>query len=136
MRTTFLATFLLCLTSAAIAQTKTITDSQCEMTVPANWVDSKVGGVGAHASDRSMSALLHSFPASDYPAAVDMLKQSNNKVVEDNSSRLVLETATGSRKQIFVMTKTKPVGCRASVMFSQEGAESDAKKIAETVKPK
>jgi hypothetical protein len=137
MRTTFLALLLPLLATAALAQTKTINDTQCEITVPSNWAESKVGGVGAHAADRSMSALLHNFQASDYPSAVDTLKQMKATVVEDNSTRIVLEMpmAGTSRKQVFVLTKTKPVGCRASVMYSQPALAASARQIAESVKP-
>jgi hypothetical protein len=137
MRTTFLVLLMPLLATAALAQTKTINDTQCEITVPSNWAESKVGGVGAHAADRSLTAQLHSFQASDYPSAVDSLKQMSATVLEDNSSRMVLEMPMGgtSRKQVFVLTKTKPVGCRASVMYSQPALAATAKQIAESVKP-
>jgi hypothetical protein len=63
------------------------------------------------------------------------MKGPKGAVVDENGSRiLLLVPFYNGQKQYVAITKTSPLGCRASVRFP-EGKESTSRKIAESAKP-
>jgi hypothetical protein len=121
----------------ASAQTKTITDTHCVITIPADWVES-TGGTGAHSADRGFVVTIRGFVNAEIDSVVDGMKKMKAKVVDDNTSRVLLQMpVTGTAKTQWIqITKTSPLACRASVTYSEESQAGAARKIAETVKPK
>jgi hypothetical protein len=125
---------------AALAQpqsaTKAIIDSNCQISVPSDWRQTTVGGMGARSpEDRAFNAIVRGFTSDEYQSAVDSMKGTKGTVVDENGNRiLLLVPFYNGKKQYVALTKTRPLACRTSVRFS-EGQESTARKIAESVKP-
>lgn len=124
---------------AALAQAqsmKPITDTHCQIMVPGDWTETKIGGVGARSpDDRRFSAIVRGFGSDEYQTLVDSFKQMKATVVDENGNRILLVVPVfGGKKQYVVITKTKPLACRTSVTFG-EAQEPAARKIAESVKP-
>jgi len=138
--TTFLRGLFAAIGLAALAHaeggTKAITDTHCQIQVPSDWSETKVGGAGARSpEDQRFNAIVRGFTSDDYQAVVDAMKQTKGTVVDENGNRILLEVPVfGGRKQYIAITKTHPLGCRTSVTFA-DGKEPAARKIAESVKP-
>jgi len=116
--------------------TKTIVDSGCQISVPSDWTETTLGGKGARApEDRAFNAIVRGFKSDEYRSVVDSMKGPKGAVVDENGSRiLLLVPFYNGQKQYVAITKTSPLGCRASVRFP-EGKESTSRKIAESAKP-
>ena len=125
---------------AALAQaqtaTKPIVDSKCQILVPSDWTETKLGGMGARSpEDRSFSAIVRGFKSDEYQSAVDSMKGPKGAVVDENANRiLLLVPFYNGYKQYVAITKSSPLACRTSVRFP-ESKEPAARKIAESVKP-
>lgn len=126
----------LALLAQAQSGTKPIVDTNCQIMVPADWTETKLGGMGARSpEDRSFNAIVRGFKSDEYQAAVDSMKGPKGTVVDENANRiLLLVPFYNGKNQYVAITKTRPQACRASVRFSA-GKESEARKIVETVKP-
>ncbi len=120
----------------AQSATKTIIDSNCQISVPTDWTETTLGGKGARApEDRAFNAIVHGFKSDEYQSAVDSMKGPKGVVVDENGARiLLLVPFYNGKKQYVAITKTSPLACRTSVRFP-EGKESAARKIVESVKP-
>ena len=134
MRTVLSLLFLAA--ALAFGQTKTITDTHCVITIPADWVES-VGGTGAHSADLTMVVTIRGFVNAEIDSLVDGMKKMKAKVVDDSPARVLLQLPlAGGKTQWIQITKTSPLACRASMTYSEDSQAAAARKIAETVKPK
>jgi hypothetical protein len=133
LKKTILAIFGLA--AVVLGQEKAIMDPHCKLMVPADWVDLKVTGVGAHApGDMGFNASVRAMPGSSTPNELKMLKAKKGSVVDDTSVRvLVTESMTAGKKKFVVITKDMPWACRATVTFSAD-KDAAARKIADSVK--
>jgi hypothetical protein len=138
--TTYVRALLAGIGIAAMAHaqsaTKAITDSGCQILVPADWTETTLGGKGARSpEDRAFNAIVRGFKSDEYQAAVDSMKGTKGAVVDENGKRiLLLVPFYNGKKQYVAITKTSPLACRASARFA-EGQEAVARKIVESVKP-
>src|SRR5579862_1436490 len=88
---------LFCLAASSVfAQTKTLDDKNCHVTIPANWT-----AIGPHSArmpgNKTFAALVKSIDADDIKLTVDMIRQGdlssvNAKILEDTAKRLVIQT--------------------------------------------
>ena len=133
MKKTILAIFGLAV--MALGQEKAIMDPHCKLMVPADWVDLKVTGVGAHApGDMGFNASVRAMPGSSTPNELKTLKAKKGSVVDDNSVRVLLaESMTAGKKKYVVITKDMPWACRATVTFPAD-KDAAARKIADSAK--
>ena len=133
MKKTILAIFGLA--ALAMGQEKAIMDPHCKLMVPADWVDLKVTGVGAHApGDMGFNASVRAMPGSSVQGDMKTIKGKKGAVVDDNSGRTLLaETMIAGKKKYVVFTKDMPWACRATVTFPAD-KDAAARKIADSVK--
>jgi hypothetical protein len=133
LKKTILAIFGLAV--MALGQEKAIMDPHCKLMVPADWVDLKVTGVGAHApGDMGFNASVRAMPGSSTPNELKTLKAKKGSVVDDNSVRVLLaESMTAGKKKYVVITKDMPWACRATVTFPAD-KDAAARKIADSAK--
>ncbi len=133
----YIACAALAIAAAAPAQSmRPVDDTHCQISVPADWADSKIAGIGARSTeDRRFNAVVRGFESGEYQTVVDGMKQMKATVVEENGSHVLMSADfPGGRKQYVEITKSKPLGCRVNITFPP-GKEPIARKIADSVKP-
>jgi hypothetical protein len=132
----------LCAASSALlsAQTKTIDDKSCHLTVPANWTN-----LGPHSAQapgtKTFAAVVRSITPDRYKVMLEMIKQGQMasfkpKILDENAKRILIETEITSPSgrtttHYQVMTKVAP-GCQGSVDFEDQSEASLARKIIES----
>jgi hypothetical protein len=116
--------------------TRTVRDpaNRCQATVPADWIDVRGGAQAGH--DPHFSINLRGVLAAERPAELEALKHLHATVVVENDDGVLLSVpipgGTG-RKQFVEMTKTSPMGCRATITYPDASSEAAARRIAESV---
>ena len=122
------------------AQTKTIGDKGCRVTVPADWTP--LGPRSAQAPGaKTFTAVVRSVDPDDYKMTLSMIKQGqvasvNPKILDENGKRVLIQTemkSAGGRTVTHyqVMTKTSP-GCQGSADFDDPALAGAARKIVES----
>ncbi|HWB86503.1 MAG TPA: hypothetical protein VG675_20340 [Bryobacteraceae bacterium] len=133
---------LFCAVGAAslFAQTKTIDNQACHVTVPADW--KPLGPHSAQAPGASLfTATVRPIDPDQYKMTVDMIKQGklanlNAKVLDENAKRVLIQTeiksAAGKVTTHYqVMTKASP-GCQGSADFEDSAEAGAVRKIVES----
>jgi hypothetical protein len=123
---------ILGVTLASAQEMKTVKDrgNHCQATIPADWVASAMGFHAA--SNIHFSLDLRGLLADEFQSDVTMYKSMHATVVDDSSTRVLLSVPTGARKQLIAITKSSPMGCRASVTIPDSSKNALGRKIAES----
>jgi len=133
---------LLCTASSAplAAQTKTIDDKNCHVTVPDNWTQ-----LGRHSAQapgtKTFAAVVRSVTPDHYKVMLEMIKQGQMasykpKILDENAKRVLIQTEITSpggktTTHYQVMTKGEP-GCQGSVDFEDQSDAETGRKIVES----
>ena len=114
--------------------TKTVQDgaNNCKVTIPADWV---AGTMNWHSpADARVTVEVRGLLASGYQGDVDTYKSMHATTVDDNAKRILLSVPVfGGHTQLTAITKTAPMGCRATVTFSDASKQAAARTIVESV---
>jgi hypothetical protein len=128
--------------SAAAQDSQVIKDRQnlCQISVPSDWTPDKLVHSMAASPDKKNSSIISALRAgASYQQAVQVAKSTYTvtKTVEESGARTVLVYANHNGKPgggIYVATGGSQI-CVATVDFGDSAFESQAQKIAATVKP-
>ncbi len=122
------------------AQTKTIDDKNCHVTVPANWTQLAPHSAQAPGT-KTFAAVVRSITPDRYKMTLEMIKQGQManfkpKILDENGKRLLIQTEITSPSgrtttHYQVMTKVAP-GCQGSVDFEDSSEAGMARKIVES----
>jgi hypothetical protein len=104
--------------------------NHCQAMVPSDWVTSAMGFRAA--TDIHFSLDLRGLLADEFQSDVTMYKNMHATVLDDNSTRILLSVPAGGRKQFIAITKSSPMGCRASVTVPDSSKDALGRKIAES----
>jgi len=132
----------LCVMSAPImsAQTKTIDDGACHVTVPADWKASPTLHMAKAAGPGMFQALVRTINAEHYAMTMSMVKSGqtgalNAKILDENGKRVLIQTElkTGNKTILHyqLMTKGSPA-CQGIVDFDDPAKADQARKIVES----
>ena len=122
------------------AQTKTLDNKSCHLTIPADW--KQLGPSSAEAPGaKTFMAVVRSITPDDVKTTLDMIKQGQMdtlkpKVLDDNPKRVLIQTerraANGKTTTHYqVMTKANP-GCQGSADFESPADADAARKMVES----
>jgi hypothetical protein len=122
------------------AQTRTIDNKNCHVTVPADW--KQLGPSSAQAPGaKTFMAVVRSITPDDVQMTLDMIKQGqmaslNPKVLDENGKRVLIQTERKSPNgktttHFQLMTKANPA-CQGSVDFDSPSDADGASKIVES----
>jgi len=127
---------------AAAQDSQVIKDRQnlCQISVPSDWTPDKLVHSMAASPDKKNSSVISAMRAgASYQQAVAVAKSTYNvtKTVEESDARTILKYDNRNGKPgggIYVATGGSQI-CVATVDFGDAAFESQAQKIAATVKP-
>ena len=132
----------LCAMSAPImwAQTKTIDDGACHVTVPADWKSTPMLHMAGSTGPGMFRALVKTINAEHYARTMALAKSGqmgslNAKILDENSKRVLIQTEmkTGNKTitHYQLMTKGSPA-CQGIVDFDNPAMADQARKIVES----
>jgi hypothetical protein len=125
--------------SSMHAQSKTIDDGPCHVSVPADWKSSPVLHM-AEASPGTFRALVKAINAEHYTRTMNLVKSGqmaavNAKILDENGKRVLIQTEmkVGSKTTTHyqLMTKGSPA-CQGIVDFDDPTKAEQARKIVES----
>jgi hypothetical protein len=132
----------LCAMSAPMmrAQTKTIDDGACHVTVPADWKLNSAIHMADAPGPGTFRALVKTIDARHYDLTMEMVKSRqmaslNAKILDENAKRVLIQTelkmGNKTTTHYQLMTKGSPA-CQGIVDFDNPAMAEQARKIVES----